>query len=58
MLQDAIRDYAKAMSWYKKANLKGGAQAQLNIGELYYNGQGVKQDYSQTRWANLLKHSP
>src|SRR4029450_11004776 len=33
-----------AAPWYRKAAAQAFADAQFNIGVLYYNGQGVRQD--------------
>ena len=42
------------MRWYRKAAEQGAASAQLNLGLMYYNGQGVTQDYVQAhKWFNL-----
>jgi TPR repeat protein len=37
----------QAADWYRKAAEQGEAQAQFNLGWLYYTGQGVTQDYRQ-----------
>ena len=34
------------MKWYRMAADQGDAQAQYNLGVMYYEGQGVSQDYS------------
>ena len=48
------RDYAAAMSWYRKAAEQGHASAQNNLGLMYGKGQGVTQDYVQAHmWWNL-----
>jgi TPR repeat protein len=41
------QNYAQAEAWYRKAAEQGNARAQLNLGMLYNNGQGVPQDYAQ-----------
>jgi len=38
------RDYAEAMTWYRKAADKGNATAMYNVGVLYENGFGVHMD--------------
>ena len=39
------------MKWYQKAAAQGNASAQNRIGDLYYNGNGVKQDYEEAlKW--------
>jgi PAN domain/Sel1 repeat len=42
-----VRDYMKSFRWYVVAAGQGSAQAEQNLGFLYYNGFGVQQDYSQ-----------
>ena len=39
--------YAQAAFWYRKAAEQGSADAQDDLGDLYYSGQGVRQDYAQ-----------
>ena len=42
------------MTWYRKAADQGHAGAQNNLGVMYRDGQGVKQDYVQAhKWLNL-----
>lgn len=44
-------NYAEAKKGYEKLAAKGNRAAQNNLGALYANGQGVKQDYSQAaKW--------
>lgn len=40
-------DYAKAAAWFRKAAEKGDADAQVALGELYDEGQGVPQDSAE-----------
>ncbi len=40
------RDVAEAAKWYERAANQGLAQAQHNLGSLYYHGSGVPQDHS------------
>jgi len=40
------QDYAEAMRWFRKAADQGNADAQANIGDLYYYGHGVAQNYA------------
>ena len=43
--------YAEALKWYKKAADLENPEAQYDIGELYWNGKGVKQDYAEAvKW--------
>lgn len=39
------RHYAGALRWYRKAAEYGNQEAQYDLGYLYANGQGTKQDY-------------
>ena len=39
--QGVSQDYKKAIEWYQKAADKGNASGMKNIGDLYYDGQGV-----------------
>lgn len=44
-------NYKEASYWYKQAALAGVSTAMYNLGVLYFNGQGVPQDYSIAhRW--------
>ncbi len=43
---DISQDYTEAVRWYRKAAEMGLAEAQLNLGGKYYEGQGVPQDYA------------
>ena len=48
------QDYKKAMEWYALAAEQGDASAQYNLGVMYYNGQGVIQDYLYAHmWLNI-----
>ena len=38
---------AKAAEWFRKSADQGNADAQVNLGVLYENGDGVQQDYSK-----------
>ncbi len=47
-------DDAEALEWCKLAAAQGNADAQTNIGVMYYIGQGVVQDYVRAHmWLNL-----
>lgn len=47
-------NYTEAMRWYRMAADRGNAQAQVAIGDLYGEGQGVPQNYSEAlRWYRL-----
>ncbi len=39
--------YNKALYWYRKAAAQGYANAQYNLGGMYFNGFGVPQDYAK-----------
>ncbi len=44
--------YSKAVYWYRKAAAQGNAGAQINLGWMYANGQGVPRDYAKALyWA-------
>jgi uncharacterized protein len=48
------QDDAEAVKWYRKAADQGDAFAQLNLANMYDNGQGVPQDDVQAlKWFNL-----
>lgn len=42
----AEHEYADARILYEKAATAGSAEAQFNLGNMYYNGEGVNKDYS------------
>ena len=47
-------DYIKAAEWYRKAATHGDADAQVALGELYDEGQGVSQDPAEAiRWYSV-----
>ena len=43
------KEYKQAYILLKQESKKGNAQAQFNLGVMYYDGQGVKQDYKKAR---------
>jgi len=48
------RDYATALKEWRPLAEQGGAHAQLNLGVMYFNGQGVTQDYrAAVKWYKL-----
>ena len=48
------QDYIKAVEWYQKAAVQGNADAQYNLGTMYYTGRGVTRDYKQAKkWWRL-----
>lgn len=48
---ESIRDYEKAITWYRKAAEKGNARAQNVMGNRYYNGKCVEQNYVEAvKW--------
>lgn len=50
----AAQNYVTAMKWYTLAAAQGYAQAQTQLGAMYYNGQGVVQDYKTAmKWFTL-----
>ncbi|WP_457594480.1 tetratricopeptide repeat protein, partial [Hydrogenimonas sp.] len=42
-------DYAKALYWYTKATREGYPQANFKLGEMFYEGKGVKTDLAKAR---------
>jgi hypothetical protein len=42
------KDYGKALSWFLKGADAGNADAQANLGRMYYDGLGVPQDFAQS----------
>jgi uncharacterized protein len=44
---DIEKDYIKAVEWYTKAAEQGNADAQNNLGNRYYNGEGVEKNYEK-----------
>ena len=41
------KDYAEALTWFRKAAAQGLPEAQSNIGLMYCQGEGVPQDYAE-----------
>jgi len=49
-----LKDYAGAVKWYKSAAEQGDAAAQLNLGVMYDNGNGVQEDDAEAvKWYEL-----
>jgi len=49
--QGVPRNYAEALTWYRKAAEQGNGKGQYSLGMMYYNGQGVPKDYSEAmKW--------
>ena len=43
----------KRLKWYRRAAEQGNVAAQYTLGNMYYNGAGVPQDYVQSHmWLN------
>ena len=42
--KDIPQDYAKSLEWSQKAANQGNAQAQFNLGLMYNEGKGVRQN--------------
>ncbi len=40
-------DYEAAVKWYKRVAAQGNTSAQFNLGEMYFKGEGVTQDYTR-----------
>lgn len=50
---EKIKDYKEALQWYKLATKKGNSFAEINIGELYWNGIYVYRDVKEfLKWTN------
>ncbi|MHB1538252.1 MAG: tetratricopeptide repeat protein [Solirubrobacteraceae bacterium] len=50
----ALKNYTKAVKWYRLAAAQGNADAQLGLGVAYFHGQGVPQDYTKAvKWYRL-----
>ena len=48
------RDGKEAVKWYRLAAEQGDADAQYNISYMYYDGQGVIQNYKEAvKWCRL-----
>ena len=47
--QGVKQDYFEAVKWYRKAAEQGYANAQFNLGVMYYQGDGVRQDKGQAK---------
>lgn len=48
------QDYAQAVKWYRLAAEQGYAEAQNNLGGMYYAGKSVPQDFSSAHmWFNV-----
>ncbi len=41
---EQVKDYIQAIAWYQKAANQGHAEAQSNLGRIYYRGLGVEYD--------------
>ncbi len=51
---DRKTDYEEAAKWFRRAAEQGYARAQLNLGILYHDGDGMPQDDKEAvRWARL-----
>ncbi len=53
-----VKDYAQAVSWFRKAAELGVARAQINLALCYYKGEGVTKNLEQARfWARKALQS-
>lgn len=51
---DKEENYEEAALWYEKAAEQGVSDAQNNLGVMYKDGQGIKQDFKEAaRWFRL-----
>ena len=49
-------DLKEAKTWFERAAGTGSSRAQLNLGVMYANGEGVKEDFEEARfWFELAK---
>ena len=46
------KDYTGAMKWFMKAAEQGHAAAQKRLGDMYFKGKGVREDYTSP-WAGI-----
>jgi TPR repeat protein len=54
-----LKNYTEAMKWYRRAANQGYADAQSNLGELYFAGRGAPQSYVQAYlWFSLAAANP
>ena len=45
------QSYTEAVNWYRKSAEQGFAEAQYNLGLMYFNGDGVAQNYTEAaKW--------
>ena len=52
--QGVPQDFAEAARWYRKAADQGLAEAQANLGDLYFKGRGVTQDNAEAHmWLSI-----
>ena len=42
------KDYPEALRWLRKAAEQNHARAQHNLGDMYYGGKGIKQEYPRS----------
>jgi uncharacterized protein len=48
------QDVAEAIIWYQKSTAQGDINAQFNLAEMYFNGDGITQDRTLAyAWVNL-----
>jgi TPR repeat protein len=47
-------DNAESVKWFRKGAERGDVAAQINLGNMYYKGEGVPEDYARAyAWWNL-----
>jgi hypothetical protein len=52
--QGIPQNFAEAVKWYRKAAEQGNAEAQYNLGMMYFAGLGVPKDYALAHmWFHL-----
>jgi hypothetical protein len=52
------QDFKQAKYYYEQAAEQGDALAQSNLGHLYYNGDGMEQDFKQAIMLQLVAVMP
>lgn len=55
--QGVPQDYAEAEKWYRKAAEQGFAEAQANLGVMYFTGLGVPKDHVLAQMWSILASS-
>ncbi len=52
-----VNDFDKAIKWYKSSAEEGNLYAQKKLGYIYYNGEGIEQNYEEAfRWYKMAAY--